>query len=80
MAYSSGIGSRFSLLFIFSRCYCFFRDILDRKISIGTIHNIIQDAIGSVQDLQKNEDLSPIKAAANDEIFQGNQPLWTKSP
>jgi len=53
----------------------FFRDILDQKIGLGTIHNIVQDAIGTAQDLQKNEDLSPIKAAAHDEIFQGNQPV-----
>lgn len=53
----------------------FFRDILDKKISLGTIHNIVQDAIETAQDLQKNEDLSPIKAAAHDEIFQGNQPV-----
>jgi len=53
----------------------FFRDIFDHKISLGTIHNIVQDAIASAQDLQKDEDLSPIKAAANDEIFQGNQPV-----
>ncbi len=53
----------------------FFRDIFDHKISLGTIHNIVQDAIGTAQDLQKNEDLSRIKAAANDEIFQGNQPV-----
>ena len=53
----------------------FFRDIFDRKISLGTIHTIVQEAIGCAQDLQKNEDLSPIIAAANDEIFQGNQPV-----
>ena len=53
----------------------FFRDILDHKISLGTIHSIVQDAIVSAQELQKNEDLSSIKAAANDEIFQGNQPV-----
>jgi len=53
----------------------FFRDILDRKIALGTIHNIIQEAIGTAQDQQKEEDLSSIKAAANDEIFQGNQPV-----
>ena len=53
----------------------FFRDIFDHNISLGTIHNIVQDAIGTAEDLQKNEDLSPIKAAANDEIFQGNQPV-----
>lgn len=53
----------------------FFRDIFDQKISLGTIHTVVQEAIGSAQDLQKEEDLSPIIAAANDEIFQGNQPV-----
>lgn len=53
----------------------FFRDIFDKKISLGTIHAIVQAAIGTAQDLQKEEDLSPIIAAANDELFQGNQPV-----
>ena len=53
----------------------FFRDMFDRKISLGTIHTILQEAIGEAQSLQEKEDLSPIKAAANDEIFQGNQPV-----
>ena len=53
----------------------FFRDVFDHKIGLGTIHNIVQDAIETAQNLQKNEDLSSIKAAANDEIFQGNQPV-----
>ena len=53
----------------------FFRDIFDDKISLGTIHTILQEAIGDAQSLQEKEDLSPIKAASNDEIFQGNQPV-----
>lgn len=53
----------------------FFRDIFDHKISLGTIHTILQEAIGEAQSIQEKEDLSPIKAASNDEIFQGNQPV-----
>lgn len=53
----------------------FFRDVFDKNISLGTIHTLVQAAIGTAQDLQKEEDLSPIIAAANDEIFQGNQPV-----
>lgn len=53
----------------------FFRDVFDHNISLGRIHTIVQEAISNAQDLQKEEDLSPIIAGANDEIFQGNQPV-----
>ena len=53
----------------------FFRDVFDQNISLGAVHTLIQEAIGAAQDLQKAEELSPITAAANDEIFQGNQPV-----
>lgn len=53
----------------------FFREIFDHPISLGAIHTLVQEAIGTARDLQKDEDLSPIIAGANDEIFQGNQPV-----
>ena len=53
----------------------FLRDIFDYPISLGTVHTIVQEAINTTQDLQKTEDLSPIIAAAHDEIFQVNQPV-----
>lgn len=53
----------------------FLRDVCDYKISLGSIHNIVQDTIKTAQAHQESEDLSPIKAASHDEIFQGNQPV-----
>lgn len=53
----------------------FCRDILDYPISIGSIHNKVQAAIKTAQEHNKKEDLSGIKAAANDEIFQGRKPV-----
>jgi hypothetical protein len=53
----------------------FCRDILGYSISIGSIHNKVQAAIKTSQERQNKEDLSRIKAAANDEIFQGGKPV-----
>jgi hypothetical protein len=53
----------------------FLRDVLDYKIGLGTIHNIVRDNIKTAQNYQQAEDLSPIKAASHDEIFQGGKPV-----
>lgn len=53
----------------------FLRDVLDYKIGLGTIHNIVRDSIKTAQEYQQSEDLSPIKAASHDEIFQGGKPV-----
>jgi hypothetical protein len=49
--------------------------LFDYSISIGSIHNIVQDTVKDVKELHKNEDLSGIRIGAPDEIFQGGKPV-----
>ena len=51
------------------------RDLFDCKIIIGSVHNIAQDTVAKVKDLNANEDLSSIKVGAPYEIFQSNKPM-----
>ncbi len=53
----------------------FFRDILDRKISKGTVFNIVREALLGATEINKAQDLSAIEVGAHDEIFQGNKPV-----
>lgn len=55
----------------------FFRDILDRKISKGSVHNIIHQQVSKAAKLNQEQDLSAIKIGAHDEIFQGTCPVLT---
>lgn len=52
-----------------------FNDVLDSQISVGTIHNIITEAISFARKVQSTEDLSNIKIGAHDEIFQNSKPV-----
>jgi len=53
----------------------FFRDILDRNISKGTVFNIIRQALLGATEINKAQDLSSIEVGAHDEIFQGDKPV-----
>lgn len=46
-----------------------------RDISIGTIHNIVQDAIAAARPNNESQDLSAVRVGAHDEIFQANKPV-----
>lgn len=52
-----------------------FQDVLDTPISVGTIHGIVRQAVGSARQIQSTEDLSAIKIGAHDEIFQSKKPV-----
>ncbi|MBI4490026.1 MAG: hypothetical protein HY694_13135 [Deltaproteobacteria bacterium] len=52
-----------------------FRDLLDTPISIGTVHNIVGQAVVEARRVNAREDLSAIFIGAHDEIFQSNQPV-----
>jgi len=45
------------------------------NISIGTIHNIVQDAIATARPINDTRDLSGIRVGAHDEIFQAAKPV-----
>lgn len=53
----------------------FFRDLLDTHLSIGTVHNILQDAVAKAQPYNRQPSLSGIGIAALDEIFQSRRPV-----
>jgi hypothetical protein len=46
-----------------------------RGISIGTVHNIVQEAIPTVRAINDTQDLSGIRVGAHDEIFQAGKPV-----
>ena len=61
----------------FRRVMEFFQDILDKSISIGTVHNIIHKAVNDAKLINSKQDLSRIKAGSHDELFQSRSPVLT---
>ncbi len=55
----------------------FFRDVLDQPIALGTVHNIVQQAVGEARQINAQQDLSGVRAGSHDELFQGHQPVLT---
>ena len=53
----------------------FMRDILDVSVSPATVHNIVHEAVHQAQKINESQDLSGIKAAAHDELYQGHLPV-----
>ena len=53
----------------------FCRDLLDVKVSVGTVHNIVRDAIAKARPHNLGQDLANIAIAGLDEIFQNQQPV-----
>lgn len=51
------------------------RDLFDVKISVGTVHNIHQDAIAKAQPHNDAQNLTDVRIAALDEIFQKGRPV-----
>jgi len=52
-------------------------DAFDHQISLGTIHNIIDEAKDKAKTINSKQDLSTIKLAAQDEMFHYNKPILT---
>jgi hypothetical protein len=52
-----------------------FADLFDHEISIGTVANILSSAADSAAALNQRQDLSAVRFAALDEIFQAGQPV-----
>jgi hypothetical protein len=53
----------------------FCRDLFDYPISVGTVHNILQDAVAAARATNQKQDLSSIAIGAHDEIFQAGRPV-----
>jgi hypothetical protein len=65
-------------------CHCSYRgviellrDLFDYSLSIGTIHNRVQEAVEKARKINQSQDLSSIEVALLDELFQGNRPVLT---
>jgi hypothetical protein len=53
----------------------FLRDIFDYPISLGTVHNIVHNAVPPAQRINQQYNLSTILVGAHDEIFQASDPV-----
>ncbi len=53
----------------------FFADLLDQPIALGTVHNIVQEAVVEARRINAGQDLSGVRAGSHDELFQGRQPV-----
>src|SRR6516164_2183314 len=53
----------------------FFRDLLNAKIAVGTVHNIVHDAVSKAQAHNHAQNLANIQVAGLDEIFQNRRPV-----
>ncbi len=52
-----------------------FRDLLDWRISLGTVHNIVHSAVEPARAISRRVDLAGIRIGAHDEIFQATKPV-----
>ncbi len=53
----------------------FYRDLLGVNLSVGTVHNILRDAIDKARPLNLGQNLANVDIAGLDEIFQNRQPV-----
>jgi hypothetical protein len=53
----------------------FLRDLFDYPISVGTVSNIVRQAVARARQHNAAQDLSRIRIGALDEIFQAGQPV-----
>ena len=52
-----------------------FRDLFDLPISIGTVHNRLQETAKQSAEINQSRDLSGITVGLHDEIFQSDKPV-----
>jgi hypothetical protein len=51
------------------------RDLFDFHLSVGTVHNIVEQAVAIARPINERQDLSRVRIGADDEIFQGSRPV-----
>jgi hypothetical protein len=51
------------------------RDLFDYPLALGSVHNILHQAIGTAGRLNSQQDLAAVRIGAHDEIFQANRPV-----
>ena len=73
------------VLALILNCHSSFRGVIEilkamfdyHDMSLGTIHNIVQQAIVSARRVNDSQDLSNIRIGDHDEIYQANRPVLT---
>lgn len=50
-------------------------DLFDCRISVGTVHNVLQAAVGQARSCNQQQDLCGVRIGAHDEIFQSGRPV-----
>ena len=53
----------------------FCRDLLNWPVSIGKVHNVLQQAVERARSYNRQQDLSGVRIGAHDEIFQSGRPV-----
>lgn len=51
------------------------RDLFDFHLSVGTVHNIVEQAVAIARPINERQDLSRVRIGADDEIFQAGRPV-----
>ncbi len=51
------------------------RDLFDYPPSLGSVHNILHQAVATAGHLNSQQDLAAVRIGAHDEIFQANRPV-----
>ena len=51
------------------------RDLFDTSISVGTVHNRLQETAEKAAEINQSQDLASISVGLQDEIFQSNKPV-----
>ena len=52
-----------------------FRDLFDTSVSVGTVHNRLQETAAQAAEINQSQDLAGIAVGLQDEIFQSNKPV-----
>ena len=52
-----------------------FRDLFDTSISVGTVHNRLQETAEKAAEINQSQELAGIAVGLQDEIFQSNKPV-----
>ncbi|MEL7071710.1 MAG: hypothetical protein AAGN15_24110 [Cyanobacteria bacterium J06581_3] len=52
-----------------------FRDLFDTPISVGTVHNRLQETADKSIEINQSQDLADITVGLQDEIYQANKPV-----
>jgi hypothetical protein len=50
-------------------------DLFDYPLSVGTVHNILHQAVASARCVNTQQDLAAVRIGAHDEIFQAGRPV-----